>query len=169
WVKGVKNGVEDTSPVTVFWDVRVPDGDAKKAVAGWTTKHETWPEPTIERRPFYLTADSVLSPGEPVGPAEGVRAYLYPTGTELVGSTQQFAVQPYSGGVLNYRTASAGSDIVLLGNPEVTLYLSIDHGDDADLGLTLKDVDAEGNVLFVQGGLLRASLRAVDEARTYAD
>ncbi|TGQ85044.1 DUF1194 domain-containing protein, partial [Mesorhizobium sp. M1C.F.Ca.ET.204.01.1.1] len=53
----------------------------------------------------------VLSPGEPVGPAEGVRAYLYPTGTELVGSTQQFAVQPYSGGVLNYRTASAGSDI----------------------------------------------------------
>ncbi|TIX85047.1 MAG: CocE/NonD family hydrolase, partial [Mesorhizobium sp.] len=169
WVKGVENGVEDTSPVTVFWDVRVPDGDAKKAVAGWTTKHETWPEPTIERRPFYLRADSVLSPGEPVGPAEGVRAYLYPAGAELVGSNEQFAVQPYSGGVLNYRTAPAGSDMVLLGNPEVTLYLSIDHGDDADLALTLKDVDAKGNVLFLQGGLLRASLRAVDEGRTFAD
>ncbi|MER9319861.1 CocE/NonD family hydrolase [Mesorhizobium sp. M0659] len=170
WVKGIENGVENEAPVAVFWDVREIDGNAKQAVAGWTTMHETWPEPTVERRPFYLTADAALSPNEPIGsPADGVRAYLYPTAAELVGSSQQFALQPYSPGVLNYRTAPAVSDMAVLGNPEVTLYLSIDYGDEADLGLTLKDVDAEGNVLFLQGGLLRASLRAVDEARTYAD
>ncbi|MER9496305.1 hypothetical protein NKI86_31575 [Mesorhizobium sp. M0320] len=50
------------------------------------------------------------------------------------------------------------SEMTLLGNPEITLYLSIDNGDDADLELTLKDVDPEGNVLFLQSGLLRASL-----------
>ncbi|RUY57759.1 CocE/NonD family hydrolase [Mesorhizobium sp. M7A.F.Ca.CA.001.09.2.1] len=170
WVKGVEDGVDDISQVTVFWDVRVPDGDAKKAVAGWMTTHETWPEPAVERRSFSLTADAALSADEPVGgPAEGVRAYLYPTGAELVGSNQQFAVQPFPEGVLNYRSAPATSDMVLLGNPEVTLHLSVDDGDDTDLALTLKDIDAEGNVLFLQGGLLRASLRAVDEAHTYAD
>ncbi|WP_031203267.1 CocE/NonD family hydrolase [Mesorhizobium sp. LSJC269B00] len=170
WVKGIKNGVENEAPVTVYWDVREVDGNAKKAFAGWTTTHETWPEPTVERRPFYLTADAALSVEQPIGsPADGVRAYLYPTAAELVGSSEQFALQPYSPGVLNYKTEPADSDMVLLGNPEVTLYISIDYGDDADLGLTLKDVDAEGNVLFLQGGLLRASLRAVDEPETHAD
>ncbi|MER8652291.1 CocE/NonD family hydrolase [Mesorhizobium sp. M1121] len=170
WVKGVENGIEQELPVTVFWDVRELEGFAKKSAAGWTTMHEDWPEPTIERRSFYLTADAALSPDQPVAsPAEGVRAYLYPTGSELVGSNQQFAIPPYSPGVLNYRTAPAGSDMVLLGNPEITLFLSIDHGDDADLELTLKDVDPDGNVLYLQGGLLRTSLRAIDHTRTYAD
>ncbi|TIN17874.1 MAG: CocE/NonD family hydrolase, partial [Mesorhizobium sp.] len=170
WVKGIENGIEQELPVTVFWDVWEPDGDAKKSAAGWTTMHETWPEATVERRPFFLTADATLSLHEPdASPAEGLRAYLYPTGAELVGSNQQFAIQPYWQGVLNYRTAPASSDMVLLGNPEITLYLSIDHGDDSDLELTLKDIDPDGNVLYLQGGLLRASLRAVDEARTYAD
>lgn len=170
WVKGVDNGIEQELPVTVFWDVREPDGDAKKSAAGWTTMHTTWPEPTVERRPFYLTADAALSLDRPVaGQTEGVRAYLYPTGAELFGSNQQFAILPYPQGVLNYRTAPATSDMVLLGNPEITLYLSIDHGDDADLELTMKDIDADGNVLFLQGGLLRTSLRAIDENRTYSD
>ncbi|QRM32693.1 CocE/NonD family hydrolase [Microvirga sp. VF16] len=170
WVKGVENGVDNELPVTVFWDVREPNGDAKKSVAGWVTHHKTWPEPTVERRPYYLTADAKISPDKPADrPTEGPRAYIYPTGAELYGSNQQFAIQPYSKGVLNYRTAPAASDMVLLGNPEVTLYLSIDHGDDADLELTLKDVDPDGNVLFLQSGLLRTSLRAVDEARSHAD
>ncbi|RUV66999.1 CocE/NonD family hydrolase [Mesorhizobium sp. M5C.F.Cr.IN.023.01.1.1] len=170
WVKGIENGIDNEDPVTVFWDVREVDGNAKNARPGWTTTHKTWPEPSVQRRPLYLTADAALSFDEPSGSStDGVRAYLYPTAAELVGSSEQFALQPYSPGVLNYRTAPAVSDIVVLGNPEVTLFLSIDFGDDTDLGLTLKDIDPEGSVLFLQGGLLRASLRAVDNDRTYED
>ncbi|MES0200930.1 CocE/NonD family hydrolase [Mesorhizobium sp. M0011] len=170
WVKGVENGIEHESPVTVYWEVRQPNGDPKRSVAGWVTRHKTWPEPKVERRPYYLTADARISPDKPdAGPNEGSRAYLYPAGSELYGSNQQFAIQPYKEGVLNYRTAAAVSDMTLLGNPEITLYLSIDNGDDADLELTLKDVDPEGNVLFLQSGLLRASLRAIDDERTSTD
>lgn len=170
WVKGIRNGVESEAPVTVYWEVQEPDANAKKAVAGWVTRHETWPEPTVERRTFYLTADAALSPEAPAADAkEKTRAYLYPTGVELVGSNQQFAIQPYSQGVLNYRTAPAAEDMTLLGNPELSLHLSIDAGDDTDLEITLKDIDPNGKVLFLQTGLLRASLRAVDQARTYAD
>ncbi|WP_234891216.1 CocE/NonD family hydrolase [Sinorhizobium meliloti] len=169
WVKGVKNGVDHQPPVTVYWEVQEPNGDPKKSVAGWITRHEAWPEPAVERRPYYLAADAGMSPEVGLGLNESSRAYLYPAGTELYGNNQQFAIQPYSEGVLNYRTDAAISDMTLLGNPEVTLYLSIDSGDDADVQLTLKDVDPEGNILFLQSGLLRASLRAIDETRTYAD
>lgn len=170
WVKGVKNGIEHEVPVTVYWEVQEPDQDPKKSVAGWVTRHKTWPEPAIERHPFYLTADATISPHKPeASPNEGARTYLYPVGAELYGNNQQFAIQPTAVGVLNYRTAAAVSDMALLGNPEVILYLSIDNGDDADVELTLKDVNPEGDLLFLQSGLLRASLRAIDEARTYAD
>lgn len=170
WVKGVKNGIDGEPPVTVYWEVQEPNGDPKKSVAGWVTRHTTWPEPKVERRPFYLTTDGKISPDKPEpSPKEGSRAYLYPTGTELFGSNQQFALLPSASGVLNYRTPPASSDMVLLGNPEVTLYFSIDNGDDADFQLTLKDIDPDGNVLFLQPGLLRASLRAIDKNRTYDD
>ncbi|WP_018240948.1 CocE/NonD family hydrolase [Ensifer sp. BR816] len=170
WVKGIENGVEHEFPVTVYWEVSEPNGDPKKSVAGWVTRHATWPEPAVERRAYYLTADARISPDKPDGsPTEGSRAYLYPAGTELHRNNQQFALEPNSVGVLNYRTKPSTSDMTLLGNPEVTLYLSIDNGDDADLYLTLKDVDPEGNVLFLMSGGLRASLRAIDETRTYSD
>ncbi|WP_280174621.1 CocE/NonD family hydrolase C-terminal non-catalytic domain-containing protein, partial [Mesorhizobium prunaredense] len=131
--------------------------------------HDTWPDPKVERRTFYLTVDAQISPDKPGASSNGEsRAYLYPSGTELYGGDQQFQVRPYSYGVLNYRTAPVTSDMVLLGNPEVVLYLSIDNGDDADIELTLKDVGPDG-VLFLQSGLLRASLRAIDKDRTYVD
>ncbi|TSE12789.1 CocE/NonD family hydrolase [Mesorhizobium intechi] len=170
WVKGVKNGIEDEPAVTVYWEAWEPEGDPKKQVAGWATHHKAWPEPTVERRPYYLTADARISADRPgASPNEGSRAYLYPTGAELYGTNEQFAAKPYQEGVLNYRTEVAASDVTLLGSPQVTLYLSIDEGDDTDLELTLKDVDADGNALFLQADQLRASLRAIDEQRTSSD
>ncbi|MCP9232846.1 CocE/NonD family hydrolase [Mesorhizobium sp. LMG 17147] len=171
WVKGVKNEVEETPPITVYWEVQQPDGEPKQAVAGWVTRHETWPDPKVERRTYYLTQDARISLDKPgSSPNEGSRAYLYPAGAELGrGSNEQFQLRPYPYGVLNYRIAPATSDIVLLGNPEVTLYLSIDNGDDADVELTLKDVGPDCTVLYLQTGLLLASLRAVDQDRTSED
>ncbi|MER8930548.1 CocE/NonD family hydrolase [Mesorhizobium sp. M0859] len=194
WVKGIENGIDDEPPVKVLWEIREPEGDPKKSVFGWTTTHATWPEPSVERRPFYLTVEATLSPNQPKSnPDEGSRAYLYPVGTEQFDNDKKSKVAPSPGthstngtlplnysfqstkgalarmGLLNYRLAPVASDMTLLGNPEVRLYLSIDQGDDADLELTLKDVDPDGNVLFLQSGLQRASFREIDEALTNAE
>lgn len=171
WVKGVNNGAENVPPITVYWEVQQREGNPKTSVAGWVTHHNIWPDPKVERRTYYLTADAKISPESPGAVAnEGSRAYLYPVGTELARrDSQQFQLRPKPVGVLNYRTAPAYSDMVLLGNPEIVLYLSIDNGDDADIQLTLKDVSPDGTVLYLQSGLLRASLRAIDKGRKYVD
>ncbi|MGX9181920.1 CocE/NonD family hydrolase [Mesorhizobium sp. BHbdii] len=167
WVKGIENGIDNEPAVKVFWEVSAAERDPTKAVAGWTTSHNTWPEPAVQRRPFFLTADGALSFEQPSSsPKEGVRSYLYPTGVELTGSDQQFALLPYEYGVLNYRTDPVIEGMTLLGNPEVILFLSIDSGDDADLELTLKDVGPDGTVLFLQSGLHRASFQEIDETQT---
>lgn len=167
WVRGIKNGIENEPPVKVFWEVQQPENDPKKAVPGWTTVHSTWPVQEVKRRSFYFTGDSVLSPEQPLPDTKvSSRAYLYPMGAELSGTNTQFALLPYSGGVLNYRTAPATSDMTLLGNPEAVIYLSIDSGDDTDLELTLKDVNPDGSVLFLQSGLHRASFREIDKERS---
>ncbi|WP_287322733.1 CocE/NonD family hydrolase [Mesorhizobium sp.] len=81
WVKSAKNGIENEPPVTVYWEVQVPEGEAKKSVAGWVTHHLTWPDPAVERRPLDLTADAKMSPDHPrTVPDDGARLYLYPTG-----------------------------------------------------------------------------------------
>ncbi|RWK94363.1 CocE/NonD family hydrolase [Mesorhizobium sp.] len=169
WVRGIRNGIEDEPDVKVFWEVCAVDGDRKKPIIGWTTFHATWPEPAVQRRPYFLTADGELSTEQTASaPKEGVRSYLYPTGVELTGSDQQFALLPYTYGVLNYRTAPAVEDMTLLGNPEIFLFLSIDSGDDADLAITLKDVGPD-SVLFLQTGLHRVSFQEIDEAHTYSE
>ncbi|MER9521829.1 CocE/NonD family hydrolase [Mesorhizobium sp. M0614] len=170
WVKGIQNGIEKEPAVKVFWEVSAAEGDPKKAVAGWTTSHSTWPEPAVQRRPFFLTADGSLSIEQPSSsPKEGVRSYIYPTGVELTGGDKQFALLPYEYGVLNYRTKATIDDMTLLGNPEVILFLSIDSGDDADLAITLKDVGPDDTVLFLQSGLHRASFQEIDEAQTTSE
>ena len=87
----------------------------------------------------------------------------------MTGSNKQFALLPHKAGVLNYRTGPMGSDTTLLGTPQVTLYLSIDNGDDADVALTLKDIDPDGKVTFLQSGLQRASFPEIDEKQTSAE
>lgn len=170
WVRGIKNGIDREPPVKVFWEVRAPGGELKNAVPGWVTLHKTWPDPLVQRRSFFLSADGALTPEHDASsPTEGARAYLYPMGVELVGNDKQFAVKPYSVGVLNYRTAPVPEDVALLGNPELDLYLSIESGDDTDLEITVKDVAPDGTVLYLQSGLQRASLREVDEQQTYSD
>ncbi|AIT82263.1 CocE/NonD family hydrolase [Novosphingobium pentaromativorans] len=170
WVKGIRNGVDAEPPVTVYWDVRVPNGDARKAEAGWVTRHDAWPDPAVERMRYYLTPDGGISPDKPGVKADnGARLYLYPTGSEMVYDNQAFALQPNAAGVLNYRTEPMAADMTLLGNPSITFYISIDNGDDTDLQLILTDVDPDGKVLYLQSGLRRASFREIDAERSSAD
>lgn len=163
WVKGTRNGVEDEPPVLIKWE------QGGVGSSGWTTSYSSWPVPGLRRQTFYLTAAGELTrEASRLGEKEGVRSYVYPMGTELVGSNEQFALAPLSIGSLHYETDVMGEDLALLGTPILTLYFSSEQMD-TDFLFTLKDIDAGGNTLFLQRAYLRASLRAIDPGRTTRD
>ncbi len=124
-------------------------------------EHEllSWPVPGLQRQAFYLTGSGALTREPPLSSDEqGIRTYVYPMGTELVGSNQQFALAPLPMGSLNYETDVMSEDLALLGTPILTFYFSSDQRD-TDFLFTLKDIDARGDILFLQRAYLRASLR----------
>ena len=168
WVKGEKNGIELEPPVTVFHEVVDAPATAEgtHATPGWTTTYDRWPPPKARPSTFFLTARGVLSTERPESaPDHGPATYIYPPGTELFGDNTQFALVPNPIGTLNYRTEPMVSDLTILGVPELTFYVSSDQKD-TDFLVTLKDIDAEENTLFLQRAYLRASLRALDPARS---
>lgn len=171
WVKGEQNGVEAEPPVKVFWEVkRFGDGDQGEHVPSWETTYEAWPPPGRTWRSLWLTADGALEQSDPAESEvpDASRSYLFPLGTELVGSNEQFAVPPPPIGSLSYRTAPLAEDLTILGAPQLTFYVSCEQAD-TDFMFVLKDVDPSGNTLFVQRSVLRGSMRAVDEDASTAD
>jgi predicted acyl esterase len=59
-------------------------------------------------------------------------------------------------------------DLTILGAPQLTLYVSLQH-QDADFVVDLHDLYPNGDVQYLQRGLLRASMRAIDNTRTRPD
>ncbi len=162
WVKGERNGIENDPPVLIRWEQG--EGDS-----GWVTHYPAWPVPGVQPTTFYLTVDGRLTRKPPEsarsGDDEGMRRYIYPHGSELIGSNAEFATAPSPLGSLSYETEPVNEDMALIGAPTLTFYFSSEQAE-TDFMFTLKDIDAEGNVLFLQRNWLRASLRAVDAARS---
>ena len=166
WLKGENNGIDKEPPVTVWWEVK---DEAGKAAPNWTTTYTNWPVPELQRSTLYMTHDGKLSREAPAARSDnGERRYLYPTGIELVGNNEQFAVKTRPIGALTYLSEPMTEDTAILGLPQVTFHASSEQKD-TDFMVTLHDVDAAGNTLFLQRAVLRASLRAVDTARSTAD
>jgi len=172
WLKGTENGVERDPPVTVFWEVSRKGGDDFRggvATPNWITTHTAWPPPEMRMQPFYLTGDAQLTESKPTSAEQTApRSYTYPTGTELIGNNAQFSVPVEPEGVLVYRSAPMTEDLTILGAPQLTFYVSIEH-EDADFVIDLHDLYPNGDIQYLQRGLMRASMRAIDATRTRAD
>jgi len=172
WLKRADNGVEKEQPVTVFWEVARTGGTALgggQSTPNWITTHSAWPVPEAQKRSFYLTGDAQLVTDKPSSAAQTApRTYTYPTGTELIGSNAQFSLPVEPEGVLVYRSAPMTADLTILGAPTITFHVSIQH-DDADFVVDLHDLYPNGDVQYLQRGLLRASMRAVDPTRSRPD
>ena len=172
WLKGVDNGVEREQPVTVFWEVARQGGNALGggvSTPNWITTYSAWPPPEMRWQPLYLTGDAQLTAIKPTSPEQTApRTYTYPTGTELIGSNAQFSLPVQPEGVLVYRSAPMSEDLTILGAPQLTFYVSLQH-EDADFVVDLHDLYPNGDVQYLQRGLLRASMRAIDNARSRPD
>ena len=172
WLKGIDNGVEREQPVTVFWEVSRKGGNALGggvSTPNWITTYSAWPPPEARWQPFYLTGDAELTTNKPTSTEQTApRTYTYPTGTELIGSNAQFSLPVQPEGVLVYRSAPMTEDLTILGAPQFTFHVSI-QSDDADFVVDLHDLYPNGDVQYLQRGLLRASMRAIDNTRTRPD
>ena len=172
WLKGTENGVDKEPPVTVFWEVSRKGGTALgggQSTPNWISRYGAWPAPEARPQAFYLTGDGQLSSTKPTSADQvAPRKYTYPTGTELIGTNAQFSVPVEPEGVLVYRSPPMADDLTILGAPQLTFYVSVDH-DDADFVVDLHDLYPNGDVQYLQRGLLRASMRAIDPARSRPD
>jgi putative CocE/NonD family hydrolase len=172
WLKGTENGVERDPSVTVFWEVSRKGGDDFRggvATPNWITTHTGWPPPEVRMQPFYLTGDAQLTNEQPTSAEQTApRSYTYPTGTELIGNNAQFSIPVEPEGVLVYRSAPMTEDLTILGAPQLTFYVSLEH-EDADFAIDLHDLYPNGDIQYLQRGLMRASMRAIDGTRTRPD
>lgn len=172
WLKGVDNGVEREAPVTVFWEVARKGGNALgggESTPNWISTYSAWPPAEARSQSFYLTGDGQLSAARPATAEERApRTYTYPTGTELIGTNAQFSLPVEPEGVLVYRSAPMTEDLTILGAPQITFNVSLSH-DDADFVVDLHDLYPNGDVQYLQRGLLRASMRAIDPVRSRPD
>lgn len=154
WLKGTPNGIETESPVSVLLEADHP---------GYGSRFETttWPPVGASFTDFYLRQDGRLD-RDPPATAEPADAYAY-----LNPAADHSAVWRGvpSVGALAYETETLESDLAIVGPAELELFGST-TSTDTDWLVTLSEVDADGDVTWVQKGLLRASHRAVDESRS---
>jgi predicted acyl esterase len=195
WLKGEHNRVDKEPAVTIWFETRpekapnVPSEkelgaleDSKKTNSraklplpsstepkpAWVSTFSAWPIPDVQWSTFYLTSDGKLTQGKPPSvEASGRRSYLYPTGTEIASTNEMFSTSPAPIGCLVYRTGPLPEDMAIIGSPVVTLHASSEQ-QDTDFMAGLHDINPEGQVTYVQRGLLRASHRALDAKKSTA-
>lgn len=165
WVKGARNGIDGEPPVTIYWESK-----GFPPVANWTTHYSSWPPPKAAMRTFWLTSAGVLSASAPANsPADAKgRSYTFPTGVELIGDNTQFAVPPDPNGSLTWTSAPFDHDVAILGRVRVQ-FDAASQNPDTDFEVDLHDVYPNGDIQYLQRGLLRASLRAVDQDESTPD
>lgn len=158
WVEGVRDGVDEEPPVTIYWESK-----GYPPLAAWTTRYAAWPPASAVPRTFWLTSARTLSASPPASSPADARgeSYTFPTGVELVGNNTQFAVPPDPNGSLTWTSAPLAHDVTILGRARVELYAASENPD-TDFEVDLHDVYPNGDIEFLQRGQLRASLRAVD-------
>ena len=163
WLKGEQNGVDKEPSVSIWFEVRDTPAPPK---AGWIEHYADWPVPNTQWQEFYLTASGKLRRQRPSTPEEsGDLAYTYPSSTELVGSNAHFANAPDVSGALTYRSEPMPDDLGILGAPQVVFQVTSEQTD-TDFMVALHDISPGGDTLFLQRGYLRASMRAIDPARS---
>jgi putative CocE/NonD family hydrolase len=164
WLKGERNGLEAEPAVTVWFETRADENGVP--TPAWTERFSDWPPPETEYRELYLTADNQLSSQLPRAQGEiGPLSYFYPFSSEIIGSNETFSAAPRRPGVISYRTPPMDDDMMVLGTPIVSVFMSSQQTD-TDIMVVLHDIDPEGNTLYLQRGFLRASHRSIDPARS---
>lgn len=170
---GIDHGLVSAPPVRVhFGGTRLPE----YADQG-TLDLDAFPATTTEWTRLHLRADGALTADPPTGAEEPDR-YLAVPGRHAsvvdpsvyadVSSTEPDARGPALPDALAYATEPFEEAVVVAGPIAATLHLAT-TATDTDLVVEVVDVYPDGSRTFLQRGLLRASHRALDPARSWTN
>ena len=175
FIKGIDNGFEGHPHVEVWQETattgteRGHDHDSK-ATAGWTYTRPALPV-VVNTTEFSLADGQRLTlPGESSAPQTAQDHYQYPVEGPMVDIN---AYAPAWGeqspgwqrGSLAYTSAPLTQALVMYGPASADLWLSSTETD-ADVQITLSEIRADGQEVFIQRGWLRLSDRRQDATRS---
>lgn len=171
YVKGTSNGFEQ-GPHVRIWHETTVSPDATTVVPSWVTEHPQWPVP-VGARALYLRSRGRLDPLAP-GAREIPSGYAYPLPASSM-EDQEFS-EPYQahagwkvndapGGSVAFTSAPVTTDLEVFGPASADLWVR-STATDTDLQVTLTEVRADGQEVYLTRGWLRASRRALDSVRS---
>jgi hypothetical protein len=127
-----------------------------------------WPPPETDPLTLHLHKGAKLSAAAPtettassvfeLDPAAGATGVLAPRGNVWAKLPDYDWEQPGPGKAAVFESEPLSADLALLGTASVDLWLQ-SPVDDADLEVTLSEVRADGQEMYIQSGWLRASHR----------
>jgi len=171
WLLGVDGGFgaldADEKSVTTFFETH-------RDSAGTLTPNgqldgPDYPYPDTQWTNYYLRGDGTLSPSAPTV-KEAKRSYVSGTARQLWSYQAGYTVGPplttlNSVDELRYRTAPLAHDVTIAGPITATLFMHTLWAD-TELFVQVIDEAPDGSRTYLQRGVLRASHRAVDPARS---
>jgi putative CocE/NonD family hydrolase len=185
--KGCPGGVADPSKrVQIHFETTGPGNDPEKDHSNPPYVSSDYPLPETAWQRYYLHADGSLSTAAPahgeagrtyVSTSNGRQSYLSGAGVaDSTADPSEAALDGlYSNGYGRADSASGPDELsytlpfagptAIAGPLEANLWVS-STAPDTDVFVQLADVDSKGNYQYLQRGMLRASFRAVDEARS---
>ena len=177
FVKGLNNGFEKRPHLEVWMDSNshpVTPGEHpfyEAAAPAWTFHKDTVATP-VQPLAFTLGAGGTLSQ-QSTSPAKSAPdAYQYPLPGPAVDaglSDSEWGPEPagWESGSVAYTSTALERDVLAYGSASADLYVS-SSASDADLQVTLTELQPDGQEVFIQRGWLRLSDRAIDTVHSTA-
>jgi uncharacterized protein len=139
-------------------------------VPGFEASFEAWPIPSTEATTWFLAPGGELTTEAPAEEVEEVFTYdtslaqqvSLPDGGPWGTSPAWRWDGPADGSALAYASPPLEQAVVMAGTGRVDLWFG-STAPDVDVQVTLSEIRADGSEVFVQGGWLRASHRALDD------
>lgn len=172
YMLGEETGIDDRSPVVHHVQTTAADEDGEGFVeSAGTFGQDTFPDPeTTTWNRFYLDEGGTLDEGLP--PTQESASDAYATGSPRKSWLFQDpdAGRPVTStnappDVLTFRSEPAQQKRVVAGPMTANLFVETTTTD-FDVFVQVSDVGPDGNVTPLQRGLLKASHRGLDEAKT---
>lgn len=166
-----KQAYEAEDDLRVIFDVGAKPGGTPYAPEGsFERRYSGWPVPGVQALRYYFEPDGSLNEAKPSTTADAGSSFnhnpaLARTGNMVGDNPGNFDTKwtwttPPTGDAIAFQTAPLSKDMVLLGHSSADLYVR-STSEDADLQVNVTEVRSDGQELYVQSGMQRASQRAL--------
>jgi predicted acyl esterase len=172
FVKGQKNGFEQSQPKTTIWMESYATGtdllsSFTSVRPSWTVEKGRISDSDLQVKEFHLGAGGVLGSSTTGGAAD---SFDYSSKGVAVGSfegTTNWGALPtdWQQQSLAYTSPQFESDAMVYGTGSADLWVVTGAGD-ADVQVTITEVRPDGQEVYVQRGWLRMSGRKLDDSKS---